>query len=391
MLTFSIRRLLSIPPLLLGVALITFMLLKAAPGDFYSQMEADPARSLDEVLAQKENSGIIRRLEIEELLAIGEFRDDGHQWHFGRDTDGGVAVFRDGEMVGARVAARSLFKFQVGIDRFQSDESGTVYRKIGPIEGFGRWLGNALVGDFGTSYKYKQAVFPLIAERLWNTLTLSLAALFLAWGLSIPLGVLAAVRPNSLADHSCGLIAFLGLSIPSVFFALLAVLLASWTGWFPIGDMRSLDYDKFSFFGKIVDRLHHLVLPTIVIGTGAMAGYMRQARGNMIEALGQDYVRTARAKGLSSRVVLFKHALRNAINPLVTLFGYSLAYLLSGSFLVEVVMNWPGMARLIVDAIIAKDEPVVIASVMMTSVLLVLGNLVADLMLAVVDPRVRLS
>lgn len=391
MLTFSLRRLLSIPPLLIGVALITFLLLKAAPGDFYSQMQADPSRSLDEVLALKESSGIIRSLDSDELIALGEFKDDGHLWQFQRGEGGGVSVSRDGEKIPARIAAGSLLNFQVGFDHFQCDESGKVFRKIGPIEGFGRWLGNALVGDFGTSYKYNRKVFPLIGERLVNTLTLSLAALILAWGISIPLGVLAAVRPNSLADHSCGLIAFLGLSIPSVFFALLAVLLASWTGWFPIGDMRGLDYDQLSFFGKLVDRLHHLVLPTIVIGTGAMAGYMRQARGNMIEALGQDYVRTARAKGLSSNVVLFKHALRNAINPLVTLFGYSLAYLLSGSFLVEVVMNWPGMARLIVDAIVAKDEPVVIASVMMTSVLLVLGNLVADLMLALVDPRVRLS
>ena len=122
-----------------------------------------------------------------------------------------------------------------------------------------------------------------------------------------------------------------------------------------------------------------------------MAGYMRQARGNMIEALGQDYVRTARAKGVSNQGVLFKHAFRNAVNPLVTLFGYSLASLLSGSLLVEIVMNWPGLGRLIFEAISAKDAPLVLASVLISTLLLVFGNLVADLLLAVVDPRVRLS
>ncbi|MGB1809842.1 MAG: ABC transporter permease, partial [Planctomycetota bacterium] len=184
---------------------------------------------------------------------------------------------------------------------------------------------------------------------------------------------------------------FLGLSIPTVFFALLAMLFASYTGWFPIGDMRSLDYDQYGFFGKIANRIHHLFLPALVLGTSAMAGYMRQARGNMIEALGQDYVRTARAKGVSEQGVLFKHAFRNAVNPLVTLFGYSLASLLSGSLLVEIVMNWPGLGRLIFEAISAKDEPLVLASVLISTLLLVFGNLAADILLAVVDPRVRLS
>ena len=169
------------------------------------------------------------------------------------------------------------------------------------------------------------------------------------------------------------------------------MLFATYTGWFPIGDMRSLDYDLFGFWGKLGDRLHHLFLPAIVLGTAAMAGYMRQARGNMIEALGQDYVRTARAKGVSQNSVLFKHAFRNAVNPLVTLFGYSLASLLSGSLLVEIVMNWPGLGRLVFEAISAKDEPLVLASVLISTLLLVFGNLVADLLLALVDPRVRLS
>jgi len=275
--------------------------------------------------------------------------------------------------------------------QYQCDDEAVVYRKVGAIEGFFSWLLNAMTLDFGTSYKFNRPVFGIIAERLLNTLTLSLAALLIAYGLGIPLGIFAAVKPNSGLDHSAGIIAFLGLSIPTVFFALLAMLFASYTGWFPIGDMRSLDYYELGFFGKIANRIHHLVLPALILGTTSMAGYMRQARGNMIEALGQDYVRTARAKGVSEQGVLFKHAFRNAVNPLVTLFGYSLASLLSGSLLVEIVMNWPGLGRLIFEAISAKDEPLVLASVLISTLLLVFGNLIADLLLAVVDPRVRLS
>ena len=388
MLTFTIRRLLSIPPLLLGVALMTFLLLKAAPADFFSEMEMNPALSRVAVIDAKRDAGLIRELSVAEIEALGPVTVNGVEYLIEPDR-----VLKAGEVLDTRLAANELYSFTWKGTIYSYDERGKMYLRIGALEGFVRWVGNVLQGDFGTSFKFTGVpVLTLISDRLMNTLTLSLAALILAWGAAIPLGVIAAVKPNSFWDHSSGFIAFFGLSIPSVFFALLMILFASYTGWFPIGDMRdTVNYDTMSLWGKMWNRAHHLVLPTIVIGTGAMAGYMRQARGNMIEALGQDYVRTARAKGLPREKVLFKHALRNAINPLVTLFGYSLAALLSGSFLVEVVMNWPGMARLVVDAIIAKDEPVVMASVMVSAILLVFGNLFADLLLAVVDPRVRLS
>ena len=366
---------------------MTFLLLKAAPADYFSLLEMDPARSRASLLDAKLDAGLLREIPKEKFSQIGTFRAKGSEWKFEGDQ-----IIRDGEMIDARIAASQIPKFVANGTKYDLDDRGKVFVKIGAFEGFARWIGKVLQGDFGRSFKFNVPVFSLIGERLWNTLTLSIAALVLAWGTAIPLGVIAAVKPNSIWDHSSGFIAFFGLSIPSVFFALLMILFASWTGWFPIGDMRdTVNYDSMSAMGKFWNRIHHLALPTIVIGTGAMAGYMRQARGNMIEALGQDYVRTARAKGLPREKVLFKHALRNAINPLVTLFGYSLAALLSGSFLVEVVMNWPGMARLVVDAIIAKDEPVVMASVMVSATLLVFGNLFADLLLAVVDPRVRLS
>lgn len=384
--TFLLRRLLAIPPLLLGVALITFALLRMSGGDFFQQMEMEPSISVSELLAQKASAGLIKPVSWQELEAPGEFTTEDSRWH----VTAGV-LHRNGAAVEPASVARVLERFHVAGLEYRTDLDGQLFGQVGTIEGFARWLGRAVQGDFGLSLKMRRPVFQIIRERLWNTLTLSLSALVLAWGLAIPLGVLAAVRPNTLPDYLCSLVAFLGLSIPSVFFALLMVLFASYTGWFPIGDMRHLQYELMTPAEQLWNRLHHLMLPTIVIGTAAMAQYMRQARGSMVEALSQDYVRTARAKGLSRFAVLFKHALRNAINPLVTLFGYSLAALLSGSFLVEVVMNWPGMARLVVDAIFAKDEPVVMAAVLFSSLLLVAGNLVADMLLAAVDPRVRLS
>jgi len=153
--------------------------------------------------------------------------------------------------------------------------------------------------------------------------------------------------------------------------------------------MKSIDFEYLSYPKQIVDLLYHLILPTIVLGSVSMAGRMRQMRANLLDTLLQDYVQTARAKGLSEGVVVFKHALRNAINPLITLFGFTLANLLSGAFLVEVVMSWPGLGRLTLDALFTRDLYLVMGSLLMASVMLIIGNLVADILLAFSDPRIR--
>ncbi|MEZ4466183.1 MAG: ABC transporter permease [bacterium] len=262
----------------------------------------------------------------------------------------------------------------------------------GLMERYGRWLLNAVQGDFGYSFSKEIGVFTLIGERLGNTLVLSGASLLLAWALALPLGVMAGMRQGSVADKLVSFISFFGLSIPRVFFALLMVMFAATTKWFPVGGMRDLvAWDTMTPWQQLVDQLHHLVLPTIVLGTTQTAAYMRQMRAEMVETLGKDFVRTARAKGLSMRQVVWKHAFLNAVNPLVTLFGYSLAALLTGSFLVEIVFAWPGLARLTVDAVFAQDEPVVMASVCMATVMLVAGNLIADLLLGKIDPRIRVG
>jgi peptide/nickel transport system permease protein len=231
----------------------------------------------------------------------------------------------------------------------------------------------------------------VIRERVWNTFILSFASITFAWLLSIPLGILSAVKQYKFTDKVCSAIAFFGLSIPGVFFALLMILFASVTGWFPTGGMRSLNYEELSFFGKILDVAHHLVLPTIVLGTASMATLMRQMRGNLLDVLRADYVTVARAKGLSETTVVVKHATRNAINPLITLLGYSFSNLLSGAFLVEVVFGYPGLGRTTVDALFTKDMYLVVATVLMAAVLLIIGNLIADILLAFSDPRIRLK
>lgn len=264
-------------------------------------------------------------------------------------------------------------------------DGGVFYR-------YWRWVLNAVTGEFGYSFRFDMPVFDLIGERLSNTLLLSVSSLVVAWGLALPLGVYAATHQGKLMDKAVAFISFVGLSIPRVFFALLMLMFAAVTGWFPTGGMRDqINWDDFTAWQKVVDVAHHLVLPTIVIGTTQMASYMRQMRAEMVETLSKDFVRTARAKGLGHWAVVYKHAFGNAVNPLITLFGYSLAALLTGSFLVEVVFSWPGLARLTVDAVFAQDEPVVMASVVMATVMLVIGNLIADLMLAFVDPRIRLE
>ncbi len=253
------------------------------------------------------------------------------------------------------------------------------------------WFWPAMRGDFGYSFRYRASVWGLIGERVVNTLMLTGAALIFSWGLAIPLGVLAAVRRNSWADRVCSFISFFGLSIPSVFFSLLMIMLAAKSGMFPVGSMRSAYWDELNAWGRFLDLLWHLALPTVVLGTISLAQYMRQMRSEMIETLSQDFIRTARAKGLSQSRIVWRHAVPNAINPLVTLFGFSLAFLLAGALITEYVFAWPGLGTLVYESLVNKDEPMVMAAVTMLVLMLVAGNLIADLLLALIDPRIRLE
>jgi peptide/nickel transport system permease protein len=254
---------------------------------------------------------------------------------------------------------------------------------------YGFYLRNLFLHfDFGESFSRHQPVFTVLREGLGNTLLLALAAAAVTWCLAIPLGVLAAVRQFSWVDKSLSVLAFIWLSVPEVLSGLLLLLLAARTGWLPVGGMRSLDYDDFDALGKALDVGRHLLLPALVVGLIPLAGRMRQMRANLLDVLRLDYVTTARAKGLDEGTVVFKHALRNAINPLITLFGYTLGSLVSGSFIAEIIFAWPGLGRITLDALLTKDQYLVMGSVLMAAAVLVAGNLVADLLLAIADPRI---
>ncbi len=252
-----------------------------------------------------------------------------------------------------------------------------------------KWLKNILRGDFGYSFAFQVPVLWLIRSRLLNTLLLNVVALVIAWSIAIPVGIHAATRQYSPTDNALSLVAYIGISTPSFFSALLLLYLAFKTHLLPIGGMSSLDYDLFTWPEKVLDLARHLVIPASVLAFFAVAGLMRQMRGNLLEVLRQDYVKTARAKGLADRVVINKHAVRNAINPLITIFGFELGGLLGGSAILENVVGWPGLGQLILASVISKDLYVVMGSLLIGGVTLVLGNLVADVLLAASDPRIR--
>ncbi len=256
---------------------------------------------------------------------------------------------------------------------------------------YAKWLGNVLHLDFGYSWSFKVPVADLIGQRLFSTFLLSFCSMLLAWCVAVPLGVLAAIYKDSIFDRVSSFLAYAALSVPEFFLALLAVYLAARTGWFPLGGATSIEHEFLSVGAQLLDRMHHLVLPVIVLGIGGVAGLMRVMRANFLDAIRADYVQTARAKGVPEGLVMFKHVLRNAINPLISSLGFAFSGLLSGSLVVEIVMNYPGLGNLIYQAFLREDQFVVLASILLSCVMLVIGNLIADLFLAWSDPRIRLE
>jgi len=254
-----------------------------------------------------------------------------------------------------------------------------------------KWLASLCQGNLGVSLAYRVPVAELIGPRVFNTVLLALSSLAFTWTLAIPIGILVALWPGSWTDRLLSFLAFFGMSLPNFFLAFLLMMLALQTGWFPVGGSTSVDHQSLSFLGRVADRLHHLVLPTIVLGASGMASLMRLMRSNVLDLAQSDYLRTARAKGLPERVVILKHLLRNALNPFVTLAGYELGSLLGGAALVEAVMNLQGLGTLMLDAIRSLDQYLVMASVLMGSLLLLIGNLLADVALTWVDPRIDFS
>jgi peptide/nickel transport system permease protein len=252
-----------------------------------------------------------------------------------------------------------------------------------------KWLLNALKFDLGYSFSYHVPVLDIIKERVGNTLFLSVVSAFFAWALAVPLGIFAAIKPNTWIDKFIQLFSFTFMSVPNFFLAFLMLFVAVKTGIFPTGGATSPDYDQLSLTGKILDRLWHVSLPAFVLAIGSLAGLVRLVRSTMIESLNSEYVLFARAKGLRERDIIIKHALKNALNPFITLLGFEIASLLSGAALVEIIVNWPGMGMLMLDAVLSQDLYLVMGGLYIGAIMLIIGNLIADILLAKIDPRVR--
>jgi peptide/nickel transport system permease protein len=259
-----------------------------------------------------------------------------------------------------------------------------------------KWLTSFFTGDFGYSFAHGRPVLAILLETLPATLILAACTLVLIFAAGVATGVVQAVRQHRPADRFLSVTSLFFYSMPSFWLGLMLMLLLSLKAheWglpfaLPPTGMTSVDYEFLGFWGKLGDRLVHLVLPVLTLSLVMAAGIARFTRGQMLEVIRQDYIRTARAKGLPGHSVVLKHALRNSLLPVITLLGLYLPLLFSGSVFVEVIFSWPGMGRVIVDAIFQRDYPLVMATSFIFALVVVLGSLVADILYAVADPRIR--
>lgn len=251
------------------------------------------------------------------------------------------------------------------------------------------WLKSVFRGELGWSYSRNAPVGPMLWPRMWNTLLLTSSALLLSWLIALPLGIFSAARRGGIVDRAASTGSALLLSMPELLLGLGALFVAARSGLFPTGGIASVGAEDLGFWARLADRLHHLALPLAALTLAGVPVLVRHVRAALVDVLGQPFLRLAASRGVPRRRVLYRHALRAAANPLVTLFGLSLAGLTSGSLLIEIIMSWPGIGPLLLQAIGERDVHVVIAAVLLSCVFLIGGNLVADLLLAWVDPRVR--
>ncbi|MCS6957837.1 MAG: ABC transporter permease [Aquificaceae bacterium] len=251
-----------------------------------------------------------------------------------------------------------------------------------------RWLLSALTFDLGYSFQYHAPVSELISERVWNTLLLTVSSTVLSWLLAVPLGLLAGLKEGSLIDKTIRAYGYTFMSFPSFFLAFILLVLVSKTGYLPVGGIHSPDFYKLSLWGKVLDIVSHMFVPVLTLTLVSSAGLVRLMRSSVIEIKNSPMVVMLRAKGVSQWVIM-KHIVKNAMNPFTTLVGYEIAGLLSGAALIEIIVGWPGLGTLMLDAVLSQDLFLVMGGLYIGTIMLLVGNLIADLLLALIDPRVR--
>ncbi|MCU4162034.1 ABC transporter permease [Acidiphilium sp. AL] len=290
---------------------------------------------------------------------------------------GGPAQVMAGEMGGASPQVLAQLRISYGLDHSFLDQ-------------LWRYVSHVLEGNLGRSFYYNTPVLQLLLQRLPATLLLMITAIVLAATVGTWLGIIAAQKPAGLLSHAITILSLVGYSAP-VFWTglLLLVLFTSVLPIFPVGGIEHIAHPDLTWFGHILDVARHLVLPAVTLSIVFLAQYSRLSRATMLETLDADYIRTARAKGLPERTVVFKHALRNAILPIVTIIGLQFSQVFAGAILIETVFDWPGLGRLAFDSIIRRDTPTLLGLLLFSAVLVIIANLLTDLAYRRLDPRIR--
>ena len=296
----------------------------------------------------------------------------------------GIIKLTPGDPVGANLNPKSTAeqkaaeRARLGLDK--------------PIpEQYVRWLTRTVQGDFGESITYKKPVGAVIGTFIWNTFLLNILDFIIAFIISIPLGIMCATRKYSKFDNFWTVFSLVGISMPSFFFGLLLIYLFSVKlGWLPVSGMVEAGTKNtgIMYWGEV---LVHMILPGLVLITGSLAGLLRYTRNGMLEVLSQDYIRTARSKGLNEKVVVYKHAFRNALIPIVTLIGFYIPGLFSGAVILESIFRWPGLGLVMIESISARDYNLMMTMLIFLAFLTLLGNLFQDIGYALVDPRVKVE
>jgi peptide/nickel transport system permease protein len=437
MTTYIIRRILYIIPTLLGITLVTFVIMQLAPGDpaklqmsggvldekaskeIYESMRRAYGLDLPKVLNfdvlsvesnieelkrvfplegadGRETGEITTRLKKANVAALEALRreiDDPANGDPLRNHFANVFIY----ITSLGVAYDEPFDAKVRQIHSWWDVNGpeNIFDSVDRVwmiftkSQYPMWLVHALTLDFGESYHDKRDVFEKILERLPATVQLNFIAMVLAMVVAIPLGLLAAVKQGGPFDKISGFVLYILYSLPNFWIALLLMFLFSVKlGWLPLTGIKSFGYEELDLGGKIWDRALHLVLPVTCMTYVSLAYDSRFTRGSLLEIIRQDYIRTARAKGLSERVVIVRHALRNALIPLITLFTFILPFLIGGSVIIEMIFSWPGTGLLLFQSILMRDYNVVMGISFLSATLILASMLIADILYAVVDPRV---
>lgn len=343
---YLIRRLLQAIPTFLGITLITFVVIKLAPGDPVMQMTFDPTIKAETREKMRRDMGLDKPIIVQYII-----------WLTGNDWMQATGIME----VEERFITRGVLRL-----------------------------------DFGKSYLQKRPAIQLVLERVPATIQLNIAAILIGYVIGIPTGVYAAVKQNSVFDNVARVLAVIFNAVPGFWLSLVVMLLfaVKFREWglpsIAMGGMYTITPDN-RFKYDLLNRLKHLLPPALILATGTIAGLSRYMRTEVLEVIHQDYIRTARAKGLNERIVNFIHAGRNALIPVATFLGPTITGLLSGAVITETIWSWPGLGRLFVDANFKRDYPVVLAGFVIGAIAVILGNMLSDIFYALFDPRIRLS